>query len=70
MFKLNSNTMEKLKNDTKERKFSTINALASTKRMAKQLSAIKQQPIYYIIAQLVEEEYKKVVREDLIGSDE
>tara|TARA_Y100000310_G_scaffold273360_1_gene288788 strand:+ start:1644 stop:1841 length:198 start_codon:yes stop_codon:yes gene_type:complete len=61
--------MEKLKSTTKERKFSTINALTSTKRMAKQLSAIKQQPIYYIIAQLVEKEYKKFAREDLSNTE-
>ena len=51
--------MEKLKENTHSSKFTTINALQKTKSMVKQLTAVRGQPIYAIIANLVESEYEK-----------
>ena len=51
--------MEKLNENTPNNKFTTINALQTTKSMVKQLSAIRGEPIYVIIAELVETEYAK-----------
>jgi hypothetical protein len=59
--KLFSNIMEKLNDNLDKSKFSTINALRETKVMVKQLSAISQEPMYSIIAKLVEREYSVIV---------
>ena len=53
--------MEKLNDNLDKSKFSTINALRETKVMVKHLSAISQEPMYSIIAKLVEREYSVVV---------
>ena len=53
--------MEKLNDNLDKSKFSTINALRETKIMVKHLSAISQEPMYSIIAKLVEKEYKTIV---------